>query len=556
MKEKLVGTFFSEEETGECVSSDKCVNEEKESSNAEQELQPQLVSESEGAEESSKSCFAVNTWKNCRKAKVRHLLSIKPEQAPQKSCCWYSKENLRKWANSPALYFLDSVLIAVNLLIFLAKYIVMFTTDWRLDRSSRYAYIVTTWLQTGANLLVWTLFSIETLLRIYTWGRVEFFKQKLNIIDFAVVSFLGVTCIIELVLFAPVTSSTLDVNLEWDVQLVQMFHVILSTLRFVVVIRLGTAEDLRRKAYRTAAEIKDFQVTRGFEYSWLVQEDEVKFGEQIGVGSFGVVYLGLWQGTLVAVKKVLCPQMDANTRNKLLHEVKINSMLRHPNIVLLWVVSLLSEYCERGSLGRLIHDKKFDLKYAFVMKFSIDAAQGLAYLHSRNPPVLHRDLKSANLLVDSSWNLKISDFGTSSFLSNIGEESVIGTIQYTAPEILRNEPHTPAADIYSLGIIFMGNGDLPFKGRNRFELFLGIAEHGLKPDLEPCKANTSARYVYVMERCLAYEPEKRPNAMDLLELLYTVVDEDSDISTALLHFGTNKNVHSDSILFSGMEQVV
>lgn len=513
-------------------------------------------------ESSSKSCFPKWETKWSRNAKVDRVLRMVPEgeSTPSREP-WFSRERLRSFADSPLVYFIDSVLIVVNLLIFLAKYIVMFRTAWVLDKESRNAYIVTTWLQTAANLLVWTIFSLETLLRIYTWGRVQFFKLKSNITDFTIVSFLGITCIIELVLFAPVTESSLDVDVEWDVQLVQLFHVIFSTLRFVVVIRLGTAEDLRRKAYRTAQEMKETQVAQGIESSWLVKENQVQFGEQIAVGAVGVVYLGLWQGTLVAVKQVLCPHLDPESRNCLEREVRVNSLLRHPNIVLFMGVifhsdrsiSLLSEYCEKGSLQRLIHDKQFDLKYTFIMKFAVDAAQGLAYLHSRSPPIIHRDLKSGNLLVDSSWNLKIADFGMSAVLSNIHQDRAIGTVQYTAPEVLRNERASLCCDVYSLGIVLweMGARDLPFRGKNRYELFIGIAEHGMKPDMHKCELRTSCKYTLLVERCLSFNPEERPSAVDLIEMLHQVIDEDSDISAALLSLG-EKDLTTDSILFNGV----
>lgn len=302
-------------------------------------------------------------------------------------------------------------------------------------------------------------------------------------------------------------------------------------------------------------------MAKGLETAWLVKESEVQFGEQIGIGAVGVVYLGLWQGTLVAVKRVLCPHLDMESRKTLEHEVRMNSLLRHPNIVLFMGVifhsnndiSLLSEYCEKGPLQRLIYDKHFDLKYTFVMKFSLDATQGLAYLHSRSPPILHRDLKSANLLVDSSWNLKIADFGMSAVLSNIHQDGALGTIQYTAPEVLRNETPSEASDIYSLGMVLweMGTRELPFKGKNRYELFIGIAEHGMKPEISKCELRTSSKYVSVVKRCLSFQPEERPSAVELLELLYEVIDEDSDISAAL-HNLREAELNSDSTLLSGV----
>ena len=81
----------------------------------------------------------------------------------------------------------------------------------------------------------------------------------------------------------------------------------------------------------------------------------------------------------------------------------------------------------------------------------MDAARGMEFLHSASPPILHRDFKSLNLLVDRKWNLKVADFGLTA-LKGV-EDRRLGSIFWTAPEVLRGEPYNEASDVYSYGIV-------------------------------------------------------------------------------------------------------
>lgn len=174
--------------------------------------------------------------------------------------------------------------------------------------------------------------------------------------------------------------------------------------------------------------------------------EDLVIGERIGLGSYGEVYHADWNGTEVAVKKFLDQDFYGDALDEFRCEVRIMRRLRHPNIVLFMGavtrppnLSIVSEYLPRGSLHKIIHRCEIDEKRR--IKMALDVARGMNCLHTSVPTIVHRDLKSPNLLVDDNWTVKVCDFGLSrlkhsTFLSS---KSTAGTPEWMAPEVLRNE---------------------------------------------------------------------------------------------------------------------
>ncbi|XP_076919772.1 putative serine/threonine-protein kinase SIS8 [Bidens hawaiensis] len=173
--------------------------------------------------------------------------------------------------------------------------------------------------------------------------------------------------------------------------------------------------------------------------------EEITLGERIGLGSYGEVYRGDWHGTEVAVKKFLDQQITVESLEEFKSEVGIMKRVRHPNVVLFMGavtraphLSIVTEFLHRGSLYRLIHRPNNQLDIRRRSRIALHAARGMNYLHNCTPVIVHRDLKSPNLLVDKNWVVKVGDFGLSrmkhsTFLSS---RSTAGTAEWMAPEVL------------------------------------------------------------------------------------------------------------------------
>ncbi|KAG6531950.1 hypothetical protein ZIOFF_005786 [Zingiber officinale] len=175
---------------------------------------------------------------------------------------------------------------------------------------------------------------------------------------------------------------------------------------------------------------------------WLeISWDELDIKEQIGAvaGDFKFAVRRLLSYLDVAVKVLADQDFHNDQLKEFLREVAIMKRVRHPNIVLFMGavtkhphLSIVTEYLPRGSLYRLIHraapgeilDRRRRLRIA------LDVAKGINYLHCLNPPIVHWDLKSPNLLVDKNWSVKVCDFGLSRFKANtfISSKSVAGTV--------------------------------------------------------------------------------------------------------------------------------
>ncbi|XP_020866544.1 serine/threonine-protein kinase pakF isoform X3 [Arabidopsis lyrata subsp. lyrata] len=190
--------------------------------------------------------------------------------------------------------------------------------------------------------------------------------------------------------------------------------------------------------------------------------EDLTIGEQIGQGSCGTVYHGLWFGSDVAVKVFSKQEYSEEIITSFRQEVSLMKRLRHPNVLLFMgaVTSpqrlcIVTEFLPRGSLFRLLQRNTSKLDWRRRIHMASDIARGMNYLHHCTPPIIHRDLKSSNLLVDRNWTVKVADFG----LSRIKHETYLttktgrGTPQWMAPEVLRNEAADEKSDIYSFGVI-------------------------------------------------------------------------------------------------------
>ncbi|XP_068209828.1 mitogen-activated protein kinase kinase kinase 1-like [Palaemon carinicauda] len=259
-------------------------------------------------------------------------------------------------------------------------------------------------------------------------------------------------------------------------------------------------------------------------------------GPLLGTGAFSTCYQArdVRTGTLMAVKQVsFCRNSEeeqGRVEASVEEEILIMSRLRHGNIVRLLGAcrhttsfSVFTEWMAGGSVATML-DKYGKFSEHVILKYTRQVLAGLAYLHDNK--ILHRDLKGANLLVDSTgqW-LRIADFGTAAKMASkstvTGEfqGQLLGTVAFMAPEVLRGEDYGRSCDVWSVGccVIEMATTKPPWDAdhvSNQLKLMYKIASSALPPAV-PDTLSDAARDLALS--CLEIKSEKRPPAKELLQ---------------------------------------
>uniref|UniRef100_H3GU05 Protein kinase domain-containing protein n=1 Tax=Phytophthora ramorum TaxID=164328 RepID=H3GU05_PHYRM len=197
-----------------------------------------------------------------------------------------------------------------------------------------------------------------------------------------------------------------------------------------------------------------------------IPREKVKFQKLINRGGYGEVYVGSYNGRQVAVKMLLPETKKTMSQvNAFLSEVKLMASLDHPRIVsfigVAWDqlidICVVSEYMAGGDLKVLLtefdkqgHPVGFDHT---KVKIALHVSIALTYLHSCAPPVIHRDLKSKNILLDEAMDAKVTDFGISRERIDATMTGGIGTSFWMAPEVMMGERYDDKADMFSFGVV-------------------------------------------------------------------------------------------------------
>ena len=265
-----------------------------------------------------------------------------------------------------------------------------------------------------------------------------------------------------------------------------------------------------------------------------VLEEEIRYEELvfpeddlIGSGAFGEVKKAFWRKTLVSVKFLKIESQNMEKQIKpFIEEYNLLKQLRHPNILLYLGGNitkspyfLVTEFCENGNLFQFLHGKDApDLEDIERLNLALEIAQGINYLHSFNPPILHRDLKSLNILLDKNYVAKIADFGW----AKLREEHMTklrGTFQWMAPEVITNEHYTEKADVYSFGIILweFWSKDPPYKGIKAKDVGIKVKnDKNFRPKIPD---EVPQEISELIKLCWDADPEKRPSFLEIINYL-------------------------------------
>ncbi|KAK7376655.1 hypothetical protein VNO80_02069 [Phaseolus coccineus] len=276
----------------------------------------------------------------------------------------------------------------------------------------------------------------------------------------------------------------------------------------------------------------------------------------IGEGGFGKVYKGrLSTGQLVAIKQLRLDGESHQGNREFVTEVLMLSLLHHSNLVKLFGYCthgdqrlLVYEYMAMGSLEQYLSEKN-PLGWRNRLKIGVGAARGLQYLHCvANPPVIYRDLKSANILLDNNLHPKLSDFGLAK-LGPVGDNThvstrVMGTYGYCAPEYAMSGKLTLKSDIYCFGVVLLelitGRKAMDVTRKQREQSLVAWARPYLSdrrkvsqivdPLLEgryPLRCLQNAIAITAM--CLQEQPNLRPSINDIVVALEYLASESSEV---------------------------
>ncbi len=293
----------------------------------------------------------------------------------------------------------------------------------------------------------------------------------------------------------------------------------------------------------------------------FLQPEDVQLSEEIGVGAFSRVYVGMYMGELVAVKKQKWVG-EKNMEIYLLRELAVLKHFEHPNLLRYIGASKVeaSAYNERHSHEEVIEDSK-DKKtdngddeegdngsYVYIVtelavhgdflvllmgdaplgwclrcNILMDTARALEFLHNRS--LIHRDVKSANMILCDGYTCKLADFGMARQLGS--DMSVVGTDAYMAPELMFDEPYDGAADMFSFGMVVWecihrrkagADGWAERRPNDKFQLD--------QADLvATAPKDTPHSIIMLAQQLCSYEPEGRPSAEDTSLWLEDLIHE-------------------------------
>ncbi|KAK9091976.1 hypothetical protein Syun_026887 [Stephania yunnanensis] len=262
---------------------------------------------------------------------------------------------------------------------------------------------------------------------------------------------------------------------------------------------------------------------------WTADLSQLFIGNKFASGAHSRIYRGIYKQRAVAIKMVRIPSHNEETRAKLENqfksEVALLSRLFHPNIVQFIaackkppVYCIITEYMSQGTLRMYLNKKQpYSLSTETILRLALDISRGMDYLHSQG--VMHRDLKSNNLLLNDEMRVKVADFGTSCLETQCQEsKGNMGTYRWMAPEMIREKPYTRKVDVYSFGIVLweLTTNLLPFQGMTPVQAAFAVSEKNERP---PLPDNCQPVLASLIKRCWSSNPAKRPDFSYIVSVL-------------------------------------
>mmetsp|Transcript_73930 Transcript_73930/g.238978 ORF Transcript_73930/g.238978 Transcript_73930/m.238978 type:complete len:302 (-) Transcript_73930:49-954(-) len=275
---------------------------------------------------------------------------------------------------------------------------------------------------------------------------------------------------------------------------------------------------------------------------WWIETGDLELVRGIGEGTTSTVYLGRLRGATVAVKEIrpIQDEFDGATIQSVQRELKVLTKVQHPNILRFYglvenkmPLRLVLEYCAGGSLFELLHNSwNVPLSWKQRLKVLMDTATAADYLHNFNPPIVHRDLKSLNLMLLEAVghqfdnpHIKLADFG----FARVQERAMtqgVGTKHWMAPEVLMGTEYTAKADVFSFAMVAyeVVCRHVPFERLDPTSV-ARLTRAGRRPDLEdntivPQKVPNGL--LELITACWDQLPEARPAFAQIVEIVRSI----------------------------------
>ncbi|KAH1163392.1 hypothetical protein GLYMA_01G161600v4 [Glycine max] len=266
---------------------------------------------------------------------------------------------------------------------------------------------------------------------------------------------------------------------------------------------------------------------------WEIDTNQLKYENKVGSGSFGDLYRGTYCSQDVAIKVLKPERISTDMLREFAQEVYIMRKIRHKNVVQFIGactrppnLCIVTEFMSRGSLYDFLHKQRGVFKLPSLLKVAIDVSKGMNYLHQNN--IIHRDLKTANLLMDENEVVKVADFGVARVQTQSGVMTAeTGTYRWMAPEVIEHKPYDQKADVFSFGIALweLLTGELPYSCLTPLQAAVGVVQKGLRPTIPK---NTHPRLSELLQRCWQQDPTQRPNFSEIIEILQQIAKEVND----------------------------
>lgn len=281
--------------------------------------------------------------------------------------------------------------------------------------------------------------------------------------------------------------------------------------------------------------------------SFEIDSRELELKERVGTGCTAEVYRGIYKKTnqVVAIKQIDWNKSSMQAKDQVAfdREVAIMPRVSHPNLVgFVGVTSLerpfriITEFCSGGVAFELLHNSDhIDISWKQKLKMCLDVASAMQYLHQFEPQIIHRDLKSLNLLLKDYVRrlsdvpvIKVSDFGLSRIKDTTSDDwgkmtTAAGTCHWMAPEVIYGQTYNEKVDVYSFAMILFEImcREIPFEDEEPANVGR-LVYAGKRADLEAVPPDTPKGMEALMVSCWAHDPKSRPSFTDVLGALEDV----------------------------------